>query len=132
MTRHRNDGLPKRCISNQVFWRASDGGYLIITMMFIVPYSQRGFKGSSIKVRARARIHAHSVAADPSRLAVLFVAYLHPACALLTPCQPGASTPTEWACILARTLTRGADHLILGRTLRPRECADSEVASSSG
>lgn len=28
MIRHRNDGLRKRCISNQILWRASAGGYL--------------------------------------------------------------------------------------------------------
>src|ERR1700686_2950081 len=34
-----------------------------------------------------------TLAADASRLAALFVAYILPVCALLTPCQPGASTP---------------------------------------
>src|SRR6202040_1929000 len=33
------------------------------------------------------------LAADASRLAALLVAYILPVCALLTPCQTGASTP---------------------------------------
>ena len=31
--------------------------------------------------------------ADPSRLAALLVGYIPPVCALLAPCQAGASTP---------------------------------------
>jgi hypothetical protein len=34
-----------------------------------------------------------SLAADAFRLAALLVAYIRPACALLAPCQAGASTP---------------------------------------
>ena len=34
-----------------------------------------------------------SLTADPSRLAAFLVGRILPVCSLLTPCQPGASTP---------------------------------------
>src|SRR5262245_65616369 len=34
-----------------------------------------------------------NLAAEASRLAALLVGHMHPACSLLAPCDPGASTP---------------------------------------
>jgi hypothetical protein len=61
------------------------------------------------------------LAADASRLAALLVGHMRPACSILAPCDPGASTPTVANVIPDRALTFGRIQNPRGAIERGRE-----------
>ena len=60
-------------------------------------------------LRARKGIEVATLVAEASRLAALLVTYIVRLCALLAPCQPGASTPIDATSIPFRVLTLAHD-----------------------